>query len=137
MASLNTTQGFNPRSHEGSDGFNIPFQVSEDGFNPRSHEGSDVETRQKTTKMLAFQSTLPRGERQSSSYITLQLEQVSIHAPTRGATFKPNGQNVDYIVSIHAPTRGATLHSVRKLYIRLFQSTLPRGERLKHSLSIC
>ena len=45
-------------------------------------------------------------------------EQVSIHAPTRGATIG----SIDYIycagrVSIHAPTRGAT--SVKSIVCRL------------------
>jgi len=33
---------------------------------------------------------------------------VSIHAPTRGATFYHFSLGVFFLVSIHAPTRGAT-----------------------------
>ena len=37
-------------------------------------------------------------------------------------------------ISIHAPTRGATLLHMGCAHIRLFQSTLPQGERPSHSL---
>ena len=76
---------------------------------------------------------------------------ISIHAPTRGAT-APCGtgfQNSRYfnprshegsdaptsdkaamkIISIHAPTRGATSLAISKGLFLIFQSTLPRGER--------
>ena len=98
---------FNPRSHEGSD-WNIRVSIWHlRSFNPRSHEGSDHIQR-----------------------ISKQLIRVSIHAPTRGATFSPfffsptpqfqstlprgerrqSLRNPDAVnlVSIHAPTRGAT-----------------------------
>ena len=35
---------------------------------------------------------------------------VSIHAPTRGATWFDSVCYEDYDVSIHAPTRGATVY---------------------------
>ena len=38
---------------------------------------------------------------------------ISIHAPTRGATFKPLIYKVlRVIISIHAPTRGATKYRI-------------------------
>ena len=78
-----------------------------------------------------FQSTLPRGERQSLATNSYYSTYISIHAPTRGATnnailFKsifflfqstlPRGERpiyqieyqIDLQISIHAPTRGAT-----------------------------
>ena len=98
---------FNPRSHEGSD---LECQKSwepKNYFNPRSHEGSD-----------------------GCSDIADQVDYISIHAPTRGATaliaigvalYKfqstlPRGERLPCIpschshvsISIHAPTRGAT-----------------------------
>ena len=57
--------GFNPRSHEGSDYFINELKKRLSGFNPRSHEGSDV------FFILPFMVLV-----------------VSIHAPTRGATFR-------------------------------------------------
>ena len=97
-------------------------------FNPRSHTGSDAYFAAETGNTL-----------------------VSIHAPTRGATFSSlapwcssscfnprshtgsdNGFAIvitDRVVSIHAPTRGATRQSMRSSRSVMFQSTLPHGER--------
>ena len=55
---------FNPRSHEGSDGAYYAAQCRFHNFNPRSHEGSD-----------------------GKDYFMGVYEHISIHAPTRGATF--------------------------------------------------
>ena len=86
--------------------------------------------RQKKSSMQIFQSTLPRGERPSaerlggvlwdfnprshegsdllwSGYRT-KLRDISIHAPTRGATSISSVTDPVFIISIHAPTRGAT-----------------------------
>ena len=121
-------------------------------FNPRSHEGSDIKsavtfiqqtisihapTRGATSSKyccratIRFQSTLPRGERLSTSPYGVNLlidfnprshegsdlkraniqifRVISIHAPTRGAThiMPPSADFIEEI-SIHAPTRGAT-----------------------------
>ena len=80
---------------------------------------------------LAFQSTLPRGERRSSQKLNLSaldyfnprsregsdvapfpegLESpaISIHAPARGATKNINDILKNPEISIHAPARGAT-----------------------------
>ena len=78
-----------------------------------------------------FQSTLPREERQAASKTINSFLDISIHAPTRGAT-KRKGFYIfmDNSISIHAPTRGATCNSIRPLCIYEFQSTLPREERL-------
>ena len=89
------------------------------GFNPRSHEGSDT-----------------------ANVETTSIKNVSIHAPTRGATpFGNYYKSGKFIVSIHAPTRGATLCQQCRMPGTLsFQSTLPRGERHKakaHSPSDC
>ena len=97
-------------------------------FNPRSHEGSDV-------KIAIFSV----------------VKEISIHAPTRGATrdhllygkgtaFQstlPRGERLLFgagricllAISIHAPTRGATDLKQPNMEDCIFQSTLPRGER--------
>ncbi len=54
-------------------------------FNPRSHEGSDKKSR--------------KGR---------SVYQISIHAPTKGATAPPQLSNGAFDISIHAPTKGAT-----------------------------
>ena len=84
-----------------------------------------------TAELQQFQSTLPRRERLASIYSLDRICEVSIHAPTKGATpernddravkdsFNPRShEGSDPIavpavpataVSIHAPTKGATL----------------------------
>ena len=121
---------FNPRSHEGSDLCIFDFIVCKVNFNPRSHEGSDT---------LLFKR--------------LYLSQISIHAPTKGATFTPAFRYACVTkISIHAPTKGATFNHLSSPCLRtdfnprshegsdwisleqsvsiwIFQSTLPRRER--------
>ena len=55
-------------------------------FNPRSHAGSDASSASKVVTVLAFQSTLSRGERLQATYKTVLAVCISIHALTRGAT---------------------------------------------------
>ena len=54
---------------------------------------------------------------------------ISIHAPTRGATSKNNFMNEYTEISIHAPTRGATMNEADEADIMEFQSTLLQEER--------
>ena len=83
--------------------------------------------------------------------IKLSRSHISIHAPTRGATFRekcltnsalfqstlPREERHDgthevkvfYCISIHAPTRGATSKQDNSRQTKQFQSTLPREER--------
>ena len=98
---------FNPRSHEGSDGISREKFCPKDNFNPRSHEGSD-----------------------DAIFTTMDSYMISIHAPTKGATYStlPYWQGTG--ISIHAPTKGATSCICSNPHTKLFQSTLPRRERL-------
>ena len=98
-----------------------------------------------------FQSTLPRGERQHPVELPEEIMEVSIHAPTRGATESqcpavilgefqstlPRGERrrlVEILPSLtgfnprsHAGS-DSYLPDKDTLYLQ-FQSTLPRGER--------
>ena len=56
---------FNPRSREGSDFVNLCICFFCLYFNPRSREGSDFDQFTAGKYVYTFQSTLPRGERQS------------------------------------------------------------------------
>jgi hypothetical protein len=76
-----------------------------------------------------FQSTLPHGERRRSLRLILQQEEISIHAPAWGATYRASGEYIYQLISIHAPAWGATLKLMNKPLRKLFQSTLPHGER--------
>ena len=119
--------------------------------------GATDECRAWKEKHNAFQSTLPRGERPNCFDHCQGEMDISIHAPTRGATLTDLGYEVQFKISIHAPTRGATTfpgtfrstynyfnprshEGSDRRYHRperdpLFQSTLPRGERLLVMLS--
>ena len=84
-------------------------------------------------KKNVFQSTLPREERHRYNYNILNsICDISIHAPTRGATLLPCVILKAKFISIHAPTRGATVIISGSPCGRLFQSTLPREERLNY-----
>ena len=98
---------FNPRSHERSDNLFLKQWISTRNFNPRSHERSDTakcsvichqefqstlpreerpDRHDQTDICCIFQSTLPREERPCQELQIDDLKNISIHAPTRGAT---------------------------------------------------
>ena len=121
---------FNPRSHERSDVrysvFIGPSVISihaptrgatskavgcastKSNFNPRSHERSD----QWSFRLNYFRQKYfnPRSHVRSDAFFFFDFPAltISIHAPTRGATYYRSfvGRNIS--ISIHAPTRGAT-----------------------------
>ncbi len=80
---------------------------------------------------VAFQSTLPRGERRRDSHLLYWFIKISIHAPARGATcrvcnitsfghyFNPRSREGSDLRLGCQPTRQ-----------QKFQSTLPRGDKL-------
>ena len=121
------------------------------GFNSRAREGRDIPSPVFTKVLKTFQFTRPRGARPYSnvrfdtyqdvsihapargatSGIAKQVmhDIVSIHAPARGATFDMDDYIRTLVVSIHAPARGATsLNLPMRLFV-LFQFTRPRGAR--------
>ena len=70
-----------------------------------------------------------RGATVESTY-QLITQYISIHAPARGATTPRHPPSQDHGISIHAPARGATENiKIVMIYLSEFQSTLPRGER--------
>jgi len=101
--------------------------------------------------MMLFQSTLPRRERHAKPVHILRVscfnprsregsdyagyskeitDDVSIHAPAKGATLHIIPDTVTGHVSIHAPAKGATTADEIAAANDAFQSTLPRRERL-------
>ena len=99
-------------------------------FNPRTHVGCDHIVELETEVNSKFQSTHPRGVRQYTIKHVCGHEEISIHAPTWGATssrswgwcrasdFNPRTHvgcdgreaalHAPVHISIHAPTWGAT-----------------------------
>ena len=106
-------------------------------FNPRTHVGCDIIEMSMSPVTRLFQSTHPRGVRPFDSFAShgighfnprthvgcddadggahVRHREISIHAPTWGATFShARGITHRLRISIHAPTWGATYfcHSV-------------------------
>ena len=142
---------FNPRSREGSD-FTCRLKGSCINISIRAPTRGATIIGMLLTLSSRFQSALPRGERLVSVQIVILQLKISIRAPARGATLPPFPHSRPYVISIRAPARGATyayrmyqtdteisirapargatLYAYRLGRIILFQSALPRGERL-------
>ena len=108
MKKLALYKCFNPRTHTGCDKFllvhnlfSLMFQSTHphgvrhictleplppSGFNPRTHTGCDTIKAMRKRKRYRFQSTHPHGVRRTQIILILMCTDVSIHAPTRGAT---------------------------------------------------
>ena len=57
---------------------------------------------------MQFQSTLPRRERRKCGQKLDWSDEISIHAPAKGATVLTVARLWKYQISIHAPAKGAT-----------------------------
>ena len=66
---------------------------------------------------------------QPKKFPTCHVRNISIYAPTRGATFHIRPSRALSDISIHAPTRGATLATLIIVSQDKFQSTLLQEER--------
>ena len=83
-----------------------------------------------------FQSTLPRRERLFFVFISqcfTYFNPRSREGSDDAGTYTPDAN----VISIHAPAKGATLHMGKKMSYRIFQSTLPRRERLISRRRLC
>ena len=120
---------FNPRSHKGSDLLTRPERRERTKFQSTLPQGERRYQIGRMCRGIAFQSTLPQGERLNVIFLPpkahyfnprshkgsdflfaspwLQYD-ISIHAPTRGATSIGFTICSNTSISIHAPTRGAT-----------------------------
>ena len=78
-------------------------------FNSRAREGRDKHRMAHRAESPWFQLTRPRGARLDTALVRIGLEQVSTHAPARGATGSPGVSPALRAVSTHAPARGATV----------------------------
>ena len=98
-------------------------------FNPRSHERSDHRCSCYLICLSRFQSTLPREERRIKDVVCRITGNISIHAPTRGATVFPAKLLPSKIFQSTLPREERHLFHVVFPGKLLFQSTLPREER--------
>ena len=98
-------------------------------FNPRPHARGDERRRYNGNVRRVSIHAPTRGATYKNGLVQTDRK-VSIHAPTRGATKNNAAKQVKNIVSIHAPTRGATFASqTPPNFLRKFQSTPPREGR--------
>ena len=144
---------FNPRPRTGGDGGSRVDEVTAPEVS--IHAPARGATRALVTDRhdMTFQSTPPHGGRPSRVAGTIAfirgfnprprtggdmdrddfwdwLDEVSIHAPARGATFCDSVIDTLRYVSIHAPARGATERLMGEMAVQKFQSTPPHGGRL-------
>ena len=98
-------------------------------FNPRSHEGSDPLPASVPDGFSISILAPTRGATDNTGKTAGRLI-ISILAPTRGATTVSELRQLVTVISILAPTRGATQNYSVVDSSSLFQSSLPRGERL-------
>ena len=86
-------------------------------FNPRTHTGCDLPRPYNTAVRQVSIHAPTRGATNERGYTVRRLA-VSIHAPTRGATLNAKSIGIAKLVSIHAPTRGATHRIIQNLHAR-------------------
>ena len=77
-------------------------------FNPRSYKRSDDENLRNAQNVLDISIHAPTRGATIKSDLYIGKVRISIHAPTRGATSASKSSLISTIISIHAPTRGAT-----------------------------
>ena len=99
------------------------------GFNPRTHMGCDTTRPNGGRRRVMFQSTHPHGVRHCKPCAHLRKE--SFNPRTHMGCDCPFVARLALLnnVSIHAPTWGATLVSCSLLHWSQFQSTHPHGVR--------
>ena len=105
------------------------LRIGHINFNPRSHERSD---RYHSYIHFFFSSISIHAPTRGATFVVRHFAfviAISIHAPTRGATHFETLEQRLLFISIHAPTRGATLICSILYILEGFQSTLPREER--------
>ena len=70
----------------GATGMSSTLHALVTGFNPRPRAGGDVDRDRNCHTLDVFQSTPPRGGRHRDARQYVAIDDVSIHAPARGAT---------------------------------------------------
>ena len=112
---------FNPRSYTRSDFLQDFLLLFFYIFNPRSlHEERHLNAYLSALIMI-FQSTLLHEERHLNAYLSALIMIFQSTLLTRGATSECILECIDNDISIHAPTRGATfVWGIRLLYLRDF-----------------
>ena len=120
---------FNPRPYERGDHHFLGEQGRQTGFNPRPYERGDIFYLQRFIHHDVSIHAPTRGATQRGTE-AVHPGTVSIHAPTRGATLHRLSRHTEAQVSIHAPTRGATkrIHYLSELVNSFNPRPYERGD---------
>ena len=119
----------------GATGKHRPNSRRAENFNSRPCERGDNFKSMLTAMGYKFQFTPLREGRRNNAAAAGAFNQISIHAPARGATNAAKQQQRKQKISIHAPARGATpAGRVLVLILLEFQFTPLREGRPEHSV---
>ena len=121
---------FNPRARTGRDRSAPAPDNYHTSFNPRARTGRDVGGFKLTKPNFLFQSTRPHGARHQPAPCTCCHNDVSIHAPARGATQMGSIPFGGYKCFNPRARTGRDLRNQIPIEGRfMFQSTRPHGAR--------
>ena len=142
---------FNPRSRVGNDRCRDSHTTYFPDFNPRSRVGNDVHQTEPVRISLISIHVPAWGTTSANSASPSYPLFISIHVPAWGTTagalpvsyhsqdFNPRSrvgndpdrrsQWLSVMISIHVPAWGTTRNFCLSFWMKLFQSTFPRGER--------
>ena len=99
---------FNPRALTGRDSASAGVHKLQRHFNPRALTGRDLRIGDAVNSGDDFNPRALTGRDLAEAVLEIVARDISIHAPSRGATYGRSGQTLAYPISIHAPSRGAT-----------------------------
>ena len=99
-------------------------------FNPRSREGSDYSLKSGADGEYDFNPRSREGSDCFHAVIFAVYTAISIHAPAKGATQHDTGKKVVNIFQSTLPRRERLCAQEHAKCVESFQSTLPRRERL-------
>ena len=119
---------FNPRARTGRDPITVPLLTGGTFQSTRPH-GARRGFTLRHRPFLRFQSTRPHGARHQSCARRYPGSLVSIHAPARGATFKPRDSAASLSFQSTRPHGARRPHVAQLIERSRFQSTRPHGAR--------
>ena len=102
-------------------------------FNPRPREGSDARRRRDFSFLRYFNPRPREGSDEPDVANEYERDEISIHAPARGATIPSQCDKLPTIFQSTPPRGERHISGFQIQSVFRFQSTSPRGERLPSS----
>ena len=119
----------------GSDYRSCSYWICSSYFNPRSPHRERLLIHWVMCLVRLFQSTLSSQGATQSGIRSVQIKEISIHAPLTGSDIEEEGGASKVLISIHAPLTGSDDFLFFHIYLLLFQSTLPSQGATKSTSS--